>query len=40
VPEEGALPVVAWLLKHGHTIAALDLVTVTQLQPLMHRLRF
>ena len=37
VPEEGALPVVAWLLEHGDTVAALELVT--QLQPLMHRLR-
>jgi len=38
VPEEGAIPVVAWLLEHGHTSAALELVAT--LRPLMHRLRF
>lgn len=38
VPEEGALPVVAWLLEHGDSVSALELVT--ELQPLMHRLRF
>lgn len=38
VPEEGALPVVAWLLEHGHADAALELVAT--LRPLMHRLRF
>src|SRR5690606_26560743 len=38
VPEEGALPVVAWLLEHGHATAALELVAT--LRPLMHRLRF
>lgn len=38
LPEEGALLVVAWLLDHGHDEAALDLVS--ELRPLMHRLRF
>jgi len=38
LPEEGALPVVAWLLEHGHADAALELVAT--LRPLMHRLRF
>ncbi|WP_235079289.1 hypothetical protein [Amycolatopsis orientalis] len=37
VPEDAALPVVAWLLDHGHAEAALDLVA--ELRPLMHRLR-
>lgn len=38
IPEEGALPVVAWLLEHGHTTQALELLAT--LRPLMHRLRF
>ena len=38
LPEEGALPVVAWLLEHDHAEAALELVAT--LRPLMHRLRF
>ncbi|ATY13412.1 hypothetical protein CU254_25485 [Amycolatopsis sp. AA4] len=37
VPEDAALPVVAWLLEHGHAEAALDLVF--ELRPFMHRLR-
>lgn len=37
VPEDAALPVVAWLLGHGHAEAALDLVA--ELRPLLHRLR-
>jgi hypothetical protein len=37
VPEDGALMVVAWLLDRGHYEAALDMVT--ELRPLMHRLR-
>ncbi|MEV7096735.1 hypothetical protein AB0M80_28165 [Amycolatopsis sp. NPDC051045] len=37
VPEDAALPVVAWLLDHGHAEAALDLVA--ELRPLLHRLR-
>ncbi|MEA5362865.1 hypothetical protein VA596_25245 [Amycolatopsis sp., V23-08] len=37
VPEDAALPVVAWLLDHGHPEAALDLVA--ELRPLLHRLR-
>lgn len=36
-PEDAALPVVAWLLDHGHAEAALDLVA--ELRPLLHRLR-
>lgn len=38
VPEEAALPVVAWLIDRGHHEQALDLVT--ELWPLLHRLRF
>ncbi|MCA9691091.1 MAG: hypothetical protein KC636_15920, partial [Myxococcales bacterium] len=38
LPEEGALPVVAWLIEHGHEGAALELIAA--LRPLMHRLRF
>ena len=38
VPEEGALLVVAWLVGKGHHELALDLVS--ELRPLMHRLRF
>ena len=38
VPEEAALPVVAWLLEHGQFEAALDLVA--ELRPWMSRLRF
>jgi hypothetical protein len=38
VPEEAALPVVAWLLSHDQFEAALDLVA--ELRPWMHRLRF
>ena len=38
VPEDGALPVVAWLLEVGRVVEALDLVAT--LRPLMHRLRF
>lgn len=38
VPEEGALPVAAWLMANGHEGAALELITT--LRPLMHRLRF
>lgn len=38
VPEEGALPVVAWLLREGLEAQALELVDA--LRPLMHRLRF
>jgi hypothetical protein len=38
VPEEAALPTVAWLLSHGHDEAALDLVA--QLRPWLARLRF
>ncbi|WP_410611713.1 hypothetical protein [Amycolatopsis sp. lyj-109] len=37
IPEDAALPVVAWLLDHGHAEAALDLVA--ELRPLLHRLR-
>ncbi|WP_206784683.1 hypothetical protein [Amycolatopsis sp. MtRt-6] len=37
VPEDAALPVVAWLLDHGHAEAALDLLA--ELRPLLHRLR-
>ncbi|MFJ1767320.1 hypothetical protein ACIOD2_43790 [Amycolatopsis sp. NPDC088138] len=37
VPEDAALPTVAWLLDHGHAEAALDLVA--ELRPLLHRLR-
>ncbi|WP_410639043.1 hypothetical protein [Amycolatopsis sp. lyj-346] len=37
VPEDAALPVVAWLLGNGHAEAALDLVA--ELRPLLHRLR-
>lgn len=33
VPEDAVLPVVAWLLGHGHAEAALDLVT--ELRPLL-----
>ncbi|MBE8524579.1 hypothetical protein ILP97_45075 [Amycolatopsis sp. H6(2020)] len=36
-PEDAALPVLAWLLDHGHAEAALDLVA--ELRPLLHRLR-
>ncbi|WP_103353497.1 hypothetical protein [Amycolatopsis sp. CA-128772] len=36
-PEDAALPVVAWLLGHGHAEAALDLLA--ELRPLLHRLR-
>jgi len=38
VPEDAALPVVTWLLDHGHYEAALDLVS--ELRPWMRRLRF
>ncbi|SDW67886.1 hypothetical protein SAMN05421504_1011231 [Amycolatopsis xylanica] len=38
VPEEAALPVVAWLIDRGHHEQALDLVT--ELWPLLGRLRF
>jgi hypothetical protein len=38
VPEDAALPVVAWLLDHHHGEAALDLVS--ELRPWMDRLRF
>ncbi|HLT39589.1 MAG TPA: hypothetical protein VK034_25070, partial [Enhygromyxa sp.] len=38
IPEEGALPVVVSLLARGHELEALELIT--QLRPLMHRLRF
>jgi hypothetical protein len=38
VPEDAALPVVAWLLDHGEYEAALDLVS--ELRPWMARLRF
>jgi hypothetical protein len=38
VPEEAALPVVAWLLDHEQFEAALDLVS--ELRPWMDRLRF
>lgn len=38
VPEEAALLVVAWLLEHRHYEPVLDLVS--ELRPLMHRLRF
>lgn len=38
VPEEAALLVVAWLLEHRHYELVLDLVS--ELRPLMHRLRF
>ncbi|TDW22986.1 hypothetical protein [Kribbella kalugense] len=38
VPEESALLVVAWLLEREQHAAALDLVS--ELRPLMHRLRF
>ncbi|MFD8492897.1 hypothetical protein [Amycolatopsis sp. NPDC059657] len=38
VPEEAALPVVAWLIDRGYHEQALDLVT--ELWPLLHRLRF
>lgn len=38
VPEEAAVPVARWLADNGHAEAALDLLT--ELRPLMHRLRF
>lgn len=38
VPEEGALPTVAWLMERGHEAEALRLVAT--LRPLLHRLRF
>ncbi|MFC8392606.1 hypothetical protein [Streptomyces sp. NPDC057238] len=38
VPEEAALLTMAWLVRHGETDAALDLVT--ELEPLADRLRF
>ena len=38
LPEDAALPVVAWLLDHGHYESALNLVS--ELRPWMHRLRF
>ena len=38
VPEEAALPVVAWLLEHGQFEVALDLVA--ELRPWISRLRF
>ncbi|MEM1031816.1 MAG: hypothetical protein AAGN82_15800 [Myxococcota bacterium] len=38
IPEEAALPVALWLADNGHGEAALDLLT--ELWPLMHRLRF
>ncbi|WP_134662852.1 MULTISPECIES: hypothetical protein [unclassified Amycolatopsis] len=37
VPEDAALPTVAWLLEHGHAEAALDLIA--ELRPHLHRLR-
>lgn len=37
LPEDAALMVVAWLLRHDHNALALDIVA--QLRPLMHRLR-
>ncbi|MGW7535880.1 hypothetical protein [Amycolatopsis sp. NPDC054798] len=37
VPEDAALPTVAWLLDHGHAEAALDLIA--ELRPLLPRLR-
>ncbi|MYW97860.1 hypothetical protein G3I59_46455 [Amycolatopsis rubida] len=37
VPEDAALPTVAWLLDHGHAEAALDLIA--ELRPHLHRLR-
>ncbi|MFG2372793.1 hypothetical protein ACGFY9_15105 [Streptomyces sp. NPDC048504] len=38
VPEEGALLIMAWLVRHGETAAALDLVT--ELEPFADQLRF
>ena len=38
LPEDGALPVVAWLLAAGQGAEGLDLIAT--LRPLMHRLRF
>ncbi|WP_405990179.1 hypothetical protein [Streptomyces sp. NBC_00986] len=38
VPEEGALLTMAWLVRHGETAAALDLVA--ELEPFADRLRF
>jgi hypothetical protein len=38
VPEEGALPAVAWLVEHGHVDAARDIVT--QIAPYFDTLRF
>ncbi|MFJ9894328.1 hypothetical protein ACIQPR_13530 [Streptomyces sp. NPDC091280] len=38
VPEEGALLTMAWLVRHGETAAALDLVA--ELEPFTDRLRF
>ena len=38
VPEEGALPLVAWLIAHDFSELALDVIQ--ELRPLMHRLRF
>lgn len=37
VPEDAALPTVAWLLEHGHAESALDLIE--ELRPYFHRLR-
>lgn len=37
-PEEAALPAVAWLLDNGKPDLALDIIT--QIRPLLHRLRF
>ena len=38
IPEEGALPVVVWLLDNGLVVEALELIS--QLQPFVGRLRF
>ena len=38
VPEEGALLIMAWLVRHGETAAALDLVA--ELEPFAGQLRF
>ncbi len=38
VPEEGALPLIAWLIEHNFSEVALDVIQ--ELRPLMHRLRF
>jgi hypothetical protein len=38
VPDEGALPVIAWLLEHGYAEAARDLLS--EIGPFLDRLRF